>query len=128
MIIAYGWGVIGCVILVLSFGRMLLNAWHKAPLKMLWNDSYFWLLSGVAVTSVATAEIMAVRIFQALGEGTRYAQPATFGILAALTSIVAVFMKMRALAINRPDRGRLFIWLCGGWAFVTIGLLAFGWI
>jgi hypothetical protein len=126
MILAYGWGVIGSTILILSFARMLWGAWRKSPWGELWNDSYFWLLLGVTVALLATAEIMTVRIWQTLNGGAQYAQPAAFAIMAGLTAITSVFLKMRALAINRPDRGRVFMWLCGGWAAVTAGLLATG--
>ena len=126
MIVAYGWGVIGCTILVLSFGRMLWTAWTKTTPRTLWADSYFWLLGGVAVGALALGEIMLVRVFLALGEGVEYVQPAPLGIIAALTVVTAVFMKMRALAINNPRQGTLFMWLCGAWSLITAAMMSAG--
>lgn len=120
MIFVYGWGLVGAVALLAVLIPMLWKA-RKAP--GLWQDSYFWLLSGVALSALATGEVMAARVYQVLTLGRALiAQPAPLAIAASITATVAIALKLRSVSIMRPRVGLLACIACLLWAVLAMTL------
>ena len=89
-------------------------------MKRLWNDRYFWLVSGICFSAVAIGEIATVRIFQHLIGMVKFAQPVTLAVFATLTAGIGALCKMRAIIISSPKVGHLFLALCILWTVVVL--------
>ena len=116
MILIYGWLAIACAFLLGAFVPMVWEAWRQSPLKTIWQDRYFWLLAGAACTALAVGEFAMSRIYQTLIGTVKFGQPVSLAVFAALTAGVGALCKMRAVVINSPRTGRLFLLLCTAWA------------
>ena len=116
MIYPFGWLAIACAFLLTSFLPMAWQTWRTQPLRALWGDIYFWLLLGISMSAIGVGEVCVMRVFQQLTGTERVAQPVTLAVFATLTAGIGALCKMRALAINAPRRGRLFLYLCAAWA------------
>ncbi len=123
MILIYGWMFIGSSILIVALGRLLLAEIKKPGL---WSNGYFWLLAGVWLMALASGEIGASRVLQTFDGGIRYAQAPALAILAGFTATLAIVFKMRALTINSPRVGSLFLWLCAVWVAVVAAVAFMG--
>lgn len=118
MIFVYGWGLIGAAVLLSVLLPMLWKA-RKGP--NLWQDSYFWLLGGVALSAFATGEIMLVRVIQVVTTGQPLlAQPAPLAMAASITAVVAIALKLRSVSIMRPRVGLLSFVACLLWAVLAL--------
>lgn len=83
-------------------------------------DKYFWITAGISIISAGLLWFASLRTYQAMVlHITPYVQH-PIGALTGVAIITAgLACLMRAQSLSRPHIGRLFIYACVGWLFVT---------
>lgn len=110
----YGASAISCVFLFASMvGLAARQLTFGDPL---WHNGYFWLCSFGSLVSLGFMGFAFYRTVEILGGGElAFVQPKVAAISMVVVTLLGFMSGMRAIAINRPGRGKLYLLAIAAW-------------